>query len=921
MKKFALAGNPNCGKTTLFNSLTGSTAHVGNWPGVTVDKREGTYKKCAEPVSIVDLPGIYSLSPYTPEEVISRNFILDEKPDCVINIVDATNLERNLYLTTQIMEIDVPMVIALNMMDEVEKQGDKIDATNLEKKIGIPVVPISALKEKGLEELMKRAYDASNEKRQGKTVLEGSALMHLIGDCKIALEGQGVDNALFHAIKLVELDELEVKAHPQSTAMVEEFKKTFSDDTFGNDFEALVADSRYKYISKHYSSVLTKSEQRQKEKLSRSDKADKILTHKVWGIPIFLVILFLVFHLTFAEDFLFLGAGGVFDKEAVAYDVNKNVIEVTEDTYDPDNVKYYDADGNEAELTFENGKLASVEAKPFVFTGDGKKVLVENAAELPEGTKFYANEKGKWEVTIEATQFVYWKNSLGEVTRISAGDAKNLAEGTKIYADEELTHEVTLNADGEVEGYADIETEYESAFVSGIDEFCAGISAATFFGYEESVYGPGVILANLLNTFTDFLSTCINEGLVKSGAPDWLTGLIVDGIFGGLFAVLGFLPQILLLFLFFSILEDSGYMARVAFILDRIFRRFGLSGRAFMPMIMGFGCSVPAFINTRTLADEKERVATIRVIPFFSCGAKLPILTAIAGGIATMTGLKNPDVITYCMYILGVVVAIACVLLMRATTMKGDVPPFIMELPAYHVPQPKNLMLHLWDKTKHFVKKAFTIILASTIVIWFMSHFSWNWNYLEDTQMNQSILAGIGGIIRPLFTPLGLGSQIANSFGWVFAVAAITGLIAKENVIATFGTLAACIVGGMIDVEADGGLMAVAEMIKATGIGVPGLIAFIAFNMLTIPCFAAVATAKAELPSKKSFRNTLLFWIGTSYIVAMMIYLIGSWWWTVFIFAAIWAAIITLIVLDNKCKIDVNGFFKNLKGKMRKAKE
>lgn len=516
---------------------------------------------------------------------------------------------------------------------------------------------------------------------------------------------------------------------------------------------------------------------------------------------------------------------------------------------------------------------------------------------------------------------MYWKNSLGEVTRISSGDAKNLAAGTKIYADEELTHEVTLNADGEVEGYADIETEYESAFVSGIDEFCAGISAATFFGYEESVYGPGVILANLLNTFTDFLSTCINEGLVKSGAPDWLTGLIVDGIFGGLFAVLGFLPQILLLFLFFSILEDSGYMARVAFILDRIFRRFGLSGRAFMPMIMGFGCSVPAFINTRTLADEKERVATIRVIPFFSCGAKLPILTAIAGGIATMTGLKNPDVITYCMYILGVVVAIACVLLMRATTMKGDVPPFIMELPAYHVPQPKNLMLHLWDKTKHFVKKAFTIILASTIVIWFMSHFSWNWNYLEDMQMNQSILAGIGGIIRPLFTPLGFGSQLANSFGWVFAVAAITGLIAKENVIATFGTLAACIVGGMIDVEADGGLMAVTEMIRATGIGVPGLIAFIAFNMLTIPCFAAVATAKAELPSKKSFRNTLLFWIGTSYIVAMMIYLIGSWWWTVFIFAAIWAAIIMLIVLDNKGKIDVNGFFKNLKGKMRKAKE
>lgn len=921
MKKFALAGNPNSGKTTLFNSLTGSTAHVGNWPGVTVDKREGVYKKCEQPVAIVDLPGIYSLSPYTPEEVISRNYILDEKPDCVINIVDATNLERNLYLTTQIMEIDVPMVIALNMMDEVEKQGDKIDAKTLEKKIGIPVVPISALKEKGLNELMERAYSASNEKRKGKTVLEGSALMHLIGDCKIALEGQNVDNALFHAIKLVELDEIEVKAHPQSTAMVEEFKKTFSDDTFGNDFEAIVADSRYKYISKHYSSVLTKSEQRQKEKLSRSDKADKVLTHKVWGIPIFLVILFLVFHLTFAEDFLFLGAGGVFDKKAVAYDQNKNVIEVTEDTYDPDNFKYYDADGNEAELTFENGKLTAVEAKPFVFTGDVKKVLVEDASSMPEGTKFYADEKGKREVNIEKTEFVYWKNSIGEITRISAEDATNLPTGTKIFADNKLLHEVTINDKGEVEGYSEIEAEYESKFLSSIDEFLAGVTVNTFFGYEESVFGPGVILANILNTFTDFLSTCINEGLVKSGAPDWLTGLIVDGIFGGLFAVLGFLPQILLLFLFFSILEDSGYMARVAFILDRIFRRFGLSGRAFMPMIMGFGCSVPAFINTRTLADEKERVATIRVIPFFSCGAKLPILTAIAGGIATMTGLKNPDVITYCMYILGVVVAIACVILMRATTMKGDVPPFIMELPAYHVPQPKNLMLHLWDKTKHFVKKAFTIILASTIIIWFMSHFSWNWNYLEDTQMNQSILAGIGGLLRPLFTPLGFGSQLAKDFGWVFAVAAITGLIAKENVIATFGTLAACIVGGIIDVEADGGLMAVAEMIKATGINVPALLAFIAFNMLTIPCFAAVATAKAELPSKKSYRNTLLFWVGTSYVVSMMIYLIGTWWWTVFIFAVLWAVIITLIVLNNKGKINMDGFFKNRNCGLKKAKE
>ena len=749
MKRFALAGNPNSGKTTLFNALTGSTAHVGNWPGVTVDKKEGTYKKCAEPISIVDLPGIYSLSPYTPEEVISRNYILDEKPDCVINIVDATNLERNLYLTTQIMEIDVPMVIALNMIDEVEKNGDKLEAQKLEEQIGVPVVSISALKEKGLDELMTRAYDACQNKRKGETVLAGTSLMHLIRDCKIALEGQGVDNSLFHAIKLVELDELEVEAHPGSAVMVEEFKKTFEDDTFGSDFEAIVADSRYKYISKNYSTALVKNKKAKEENLSRSDKADKVLTHKIWGIPIFLLILFAVFHLTFSENFLFLGAA------------------------------------------------------------------------LPEG----------W-VALEGTAL-------------------------------------------------------EGVFGDG------GINS------------PGVVLFNLLDLATSSLGEAIAGAMEGAAISEWAVGLVCDGIFGGLFAVLSFLPQILLLFLFFSILEDSGYMARVAFILDRIFRKFGLSGRAFMPMIMGFGCSVPAMVNTRTLADDNERTATIRVIPFFSCGAKLPILTAIAGGIGLSFGLPGTDLITYGMYVVGMVVAVCAVLLMRSTTMKGDVPPFIMELPAYHAPGFKNLMLHLWDKAKHFVKKAFTIILASTIVIWFVSHFSWGWNYLPDEQINESILAGVGKLVQPVFTPLGFGSQL-GSFGWVFVVAAITGLIAKENVIATFGTLAACITAGFVADEALEGIDSVAHMISATGITVPALISFIVFNMLTIPCFAAVATAKAELNNKKTFNLTLVFWIVASYVVSSMFYLIGEWWWTVFIFVAVWAGVITLIVLNNKGKINLD---------------
>ena len=746
MKKFALAGNPNSGKTTLFNLLTGATAHVGNWPGVTVDKREGVYKKLSEPVGIIDLPGIYSLSPYTPEEVISRNYILDEKPDCVINIVDATNLERNLYLTTQLMEIDVPVIVALNMIDEVEKAGDSIDAAKLESKIGLPVVKISALKNQGIEELMRRGFEVSKHPRKGTTVLEGGKLTHLIGDCKIALEGAGVDNALFHAIKLAEMDELEVKMHPKSAGMVEEFKKTFSDDVFGSDFEAIVADSRYKYIAHNYSSVLTKKHKSEKEKLSKSDKIDRVLTHKVWGIPIFLVILFAVFHLTFSEDLLWIGAA------------------------------------------------------------------------LPEG----------------------WVSLPG--------------------------------------------TAFEGVFGDG------GINS------------PGVILFNLVDLATSSISDAIGEAMAAGGVADWATGLVVDGIFGGLFAVISFLPQILVLFLFFSILEDTGYMARVAFILDRIFRRFGLSGRAFMPMIMGFGCSVPAMVNTRTLADENERLATIRVIPFFSCGAKLPILTAVAGGIAQITGLGNADLITYGMYVLGIAVAIAAVLIMRNTTMKGEAPPFIMELPSYRTPQFRSLVMLLWDKTKHFIKKAFTIILASTIVIWFISHFSFNWKFLADEQMNESILAGIGQLIRPLFTPIGFGSQL-NDWGWVFVVAAITGLIAKENVIATFGTLAACITSGFVADEALEGVDSVAQMISATGIGVPALIAFIAFNMLTIPCFAAVATAKAEMPSKKKFNYTIIFWVVTSYIVSSMVYLIGEWWWTLFIWLAVWAVAITLTVLYNKGKL------------------
>ena len=822
MKRFALAGNPNCGKTTLFNSLTGSTAHVGNWPGVTVDKRDGVYKKCAEPISIVDLPGIYSLSPYTPEEVIARNYVLDEKPDCVINIVDATNLERNLYLTTQLLEIDVPMVVALNMIDAVEKAGDKIDEKALENKLGVPVVKISALKEKGLKELMDKAYNESKKKRVGITVLKDSPLAHVIGDVKIALEGQNVANPLFHAVKLVENDEIEVKMHKETVGMVSAFKKTFNDDIFGNDFEALVADARYKYISKNFAPVVTRKN-KEKFKTSASDKADKVLTHKVWGIPIFLVVLFLIFHLTFSENLFFINGFGdgwmpsLSDNEAfLKKDDDGNVV------YE-DDLDYY--------MT-ENGDYLTVGSEGVTDNGNGT-YSIEG-----EDGEFVADDEGR----------------LGSRVPV-------------------------LN--------------YGGRWLATI--------------YDGTIYSPGVVVNNIWNDMiVGEIAGRIQEAVDGSGMADWAKGLINNGIIDGITAVLSFLPPILVLFLFFSILEDSGYMARIAFILDRMFRKFGLSGRAFLPMIMGFGCSVPAMINTRTLADEKERTATVRVIPFFSCGAKLPILTAVAGALVIGTGI-SADLITYSMYLLGVITAIVSVLLMRNTSLKGETPPFIMELPAYHAPQFKNLMAHLWDKTKHFVKKAFTIILASTIVIWFLTHFDFQWHILADEKINESILAKISMLVQPIFTPVGFGSQLGE-YGWVFVLAAVSGLIAKENVISTFGTLAACLIAnpaiaaeiGLANITSEAGVGAVKAMILATGISVPGLLAFIAFNMTTIPCFAAVGTAKAELQDKKRYKWTLLFWIATSYVVSAMVYTIGSWWWTAFIWAAVVAAVAVVIVIRNK---------------------
>lgn len=747
MKVFALAGNPNCGKTTLFNALTGSTAHVGNWPGVTVDKREGVYRGGKEKATILDLPGIYSLSPYTPEEVIARNYLLDTRPDAIINIVDATNLERNLYLTTQLLEMDVPVIVALNFIDEVEKLGDKLDVALLEERLGVPVVSVSALQKKGIDKLMERALAMDGE-RKGKTFLMG-ALGDKIERAVAYFRTLDVPSPVFHALKMLECDEIELK-HSGAKEKQKEIAQ-------GEDLEAVVADERYKYITANFSPARIRATRA--EVATKSYKADRVLTHKVWGIPIFLAILFAVFHLTFSEDLFYINA---------------------------------------------------------IFGG---------ANGLP---------------TFESMGF----------ERI---------DGTDIY-----------------------------------QNFGIGLLACF---YDGAVFSPGVIFTNLLNLVLNYATYGISLGIGALDLAPWVSGLISDGIVSGIFSVLGFLPQILTLFLFFSILEDSGYMARIAFILDKLFRKFGLSGRAFMPMIMGFGCSVPAMINTRTLADKNERTATVRVIPFFSCGAKMPILTAIAGGICAVSGTGNVDLITYSMYVIGIAVAIISVLIMRNTTMRGEIPPFIMELPTYRMPGFLSLMLHLWDKAKHFVQKAFTVIFASTVIVWFLQSFGFDW---RPADMENSILASLGKFIQPLFTPLGFGSQLSAE-GWVFAVAAITGLIAKENVIATFSVLAAMFVANFEGTEE--GVAEVVVMIQNTGITVPALLAFITFNMTTIPCFAACATAKAELPKGK-FIFTLLFWVVASYLASTAVYTVGTWWWTAFIWLGagiiVWLFIYLYNVKKNK---------------------
>ena len=748
--RFALAGNPNCGKTTLFNSLTGSTAYVGNWPGVTVEKRSGTYKrKGIGEVEIIDLPGIYSLSPYTPEEVISRNYILEEKPDVVINVLDATNLERNLYMTTQILEMDVPVVVALNMSDALKEAGQTIDVDGLSKKLGVPVISISALRNSNLDDLMKLAIQASAKKREGVSLWAKEEEEKEILKAAEIYQAANVENARFHAIKALEGDELEAEKNKLAYVEVNKLYPNVQ------QYEADSADRRYKYITGELAILRSGAPRQEKKKLSKSDRIDKVLTNKWAAIPFMVVIIFLIFHLTFGDDLFYLGAMGV------------------------------------------------------------------NFGEGMPGIALFTSD------------------ALG-------GESFTLFDGL-------LWSDAGINTPG---------------------------------GILTALWGDGND-----NGIQGLICVGIYNALQAMGSPDWLLSFIYDGVLNGISAVLGYVPQILVLFAFFSILEDSGYMARIAFVLDRIFRRFGVSGRAFLPMIMGFGCAIPAMINTRTLSSDKERTKTIRVIPFFTCGAKAEFLIIIAAAIAGASAM-NVEAFTFLVYMFGVVVAITSVIVMNHTTQREKVPPFIMELPAYHLPQAKALFLHVWDRGKHYLKKAFTIIFASTVIIWFLSSFTPNWMFIPmyteeafaagDVSVvlgdGDSILAHIGMMIAPIFTPMGFGNVQGGEYAWTYAVASIQGIVAKENVVAILEQLAS-LVGGDSFADIVNASNAAADLaVRGTYISNASLAAFAVFNMTTIPCFASVATAKGELASRKDFLGTLLFWVALSYALGCLTYVVFEWY-------------------------------------------
>ncbi|MEA4897492.1 MAG: ferrous iron transporter B [Christensenellaceae bacterium] len=779
--KIALAGNPNSGKTTLFNALTGSNQYVGNWPGVTVEKKEGRLKGRKD-VSIIDLPGIYSLSPYTLEEVVSRNYLIDERPDAILNIVDGTNLERNLFLTTQLTELGIPVVVAVNMMDVVRKSGDKIDTVNLEKALGCKVVEISALKGAGV---MEAADAATQMARGGKTVPQHSfsgSVEHAIAHIEEALlHDMPEEQQRWYAIKLFERDARIIEKLNPSPAMLAHIEKDIRgcEAELDDDSESIITSERYQYIDSIIRDCVRK---RNRGKLSASDRIDRVVTNRALALPIFALVMTLVYYVSVTT------VGGV----------------------------------------------ATDWANDGVF-GDGWHLLTIGAGEYERASEDYNLEIAKRDAYIEAAE--------------QAGvDADALRETLETEEPDEAVIRgfAAQAAAANIQATAEIEDEdgnvAEQIPVAAAD-FEAALTAEEPDPAGYGVWVPGV-------------PVLVARALDAMQTADWLKGLVLDGIVAGVGAVLGFVPQILILFIFLAFLEGCGYMARIAFILDRVFRKFGLSGKSFIPMLIGSGCSVPGIMASRTIENDRDRKMTIMTTSFIPCGAKLPVIAMIAGALFGKAWWVGPSA-----YFVGIAAVICSGIILKKTRMfEGDVAPFVMELPAYHWPTAGSVLRSMWERGWSFIKKAGTIILLSQVVIWFGSSYGWADGSFGMVGMNDSILAAVGSAIAWIFAPLGWG-------GWKNAVAAVTGLIAKENVVGTFGTLY-----GFAEVAEDG--LEVWGTLAASFTALSAY-SFLAFNLLCAPCFAAMGAIRREMNNTKWFWFAIGYQTGLAYLVSLSIYQLG----------------------------------------------
>ena len=756
--KIALAGNPNSGKTTLFNALTGSNQFVGNWPGVTVEKKEGKLKK-HDDVAIMDLPGIYSLSPYTLEEVVARNYLITERPDAILNIIDGTNLERNLYLTTQLTELGIPVVIAINMMDVVRKNGDKINVDELSRELGCKIVEISALKGEGIMEAAEAAVQAAKSTKTVPMHTFSGPVEHAIAHIEeAAVHNLPEEQQRWYAIKIFERDDKvldQLKIDPTVMAHIEEDIKA-AEKELDDDAESIITNERYVYIAEIIKACYKKKNAGQ---LSASDKIDRIVTNRWLGLPIFAAVMFLVYYISMVTV----------------------------------------------------GSAATDWANDGLF-GDGWHLFGIGSGEYNEVSEAYGNAS----LIVDGYEAYIEENGA------------LAADGTFTY---DVEDEETLAVTTETATLAD----YEKAKAT-LDEIGDEPDPADY-----GVWVPGV-------------PVLVGNALESAGAADWLSGLILDGIVAGVGAVLGFVPQMLVLFLLLAFLEACGYMARIAFVLDRIFRKFGLSGKSFIPMLIGTGCGIPGVMASRTIENERDRRMTIMTTTFIPCGAKVPFIAMIAGAIFGGSAWVSTSA-----YFIGMAAIVISGIMLKKTKMfAGDPAPFVMELPAYHWPTLGNVLRSMWERGWSFIKKAGTIILLSTILVWFTTYFGTvdgTFRMLSEDEIDYSILAAIGGVVAWIFKPLGWGN-------WQAAVASITGLVAKENIVGTLGILYG------------GGDGSVYQNIAAAFNGISGY-SFLVFNLLCAPCFAAIGAIKREMNSQKWTWFAIGYQCGFAYLCGLMIYQFG----------------------------------------------